>query len=142
MAILVRFLTNFTHAYVAALELLVSFSGRRAARAMPISTWWCANDHGGSERRPRERRWLLGRSAGLDAVLIRRGRARDKTSIFGSRAARPRTVMSADGTASANRLRGGMKAAAREYDALPTHYLSAPLAGVRTTCGDADDRTQ
>ena len=80
-------------------------------------------------------------SAGLDAVLIRRGRARDKTSIFGSRAAKPRTVMSADGTAAANRLRGGMKAVTREYDALPTHYLSAPLAGVRTTCRDADDRT-
>ena len=49
--------------------------------------------------------------------------------------------MSADGTAAANWLRGGMKAAAREYAALPTHYLSAPLAGVRTTCRDADDRT-
>ena len=122
---------------VAALELLVSLSGRRAARAMPISTWWCANDHGGSERRPRERR----RSAGLRAVLIATWRARDKTSIFGSRAAKPRTVMSADGTAAANWLRGGMKAATREYDALPTHYLSAPLAGVRTTCRDADDRT-
>ena len=142
MSILVRFLTNFTHAHVAALELLVSLSGRRATREMPISTWLCANVHGGSERRPRERRWLLGRSAGLDAVLIRRGRrARDKTSIFGSRAARPRTVMSADGTAAANWLRGGTKAITREYDALPTHYLSAPLAGVRTTCRDADDRT-
>ena len=143
MAILVRFLTNFTHAYVAALELLVSFSGRRAARAMPISTWWCANDHGGSERRPRERRY--GSSVARQAVLIRRGaverRARDKTSIFGSRAAKPRTVMSADGTAAANWLRGGVKAVTREYDALPTHYLSAPLAGVRTTCRDADDRT-
>ena len=49
--------------------------------------------------------------------------------------------MSADGTAAANRLRGGMKAAAGEYDALPTHYMSAPAAGVRTTCRDADDRT-
>ncbi len=49
--------------------------------------------------------------------------------------------MSADGTASANRLRGGMTATAREYDALPTHYMSAPAAGVRTTCRDADDRT-
>ncbi len=49
--------------------------------------------------------------------------------------------MSADGTAAANWLRGGMKATTREYDALPTHYLSAPLAGVRTTCRDADDRT-
>ena len=68
-------------------------------------------------------------------------RARDKTSIFGSRAAKPRTVMSADGTDAANWLRGGMKAVTREYDALPTHYLSAPLAGVRTTCRDADYRT-
>ena len=63
------------------------------------------------------------------AVLIRRGaverRARDKTSIFGSRAAKPRTVMSADGTAAANWLRGGVKAVTREYDALPMHYLSA-----------------
>ena len=137
MAILVRFLTNFTHAYVSALELLVSLLGRRAAHAMPISTWWCANEHGGSEQRPRERR----RSAGLRAVLIATWRARDKTSIFGSRAAKPRTVMSADGTAAANWLRGGVKAVTREYDALPTHYLSAPLAGVRTTCRDADDRT-
>ena len=49
--------------------------------------------------------------------------------------------MSADGTAAANRLRGGMKVYAREYDALPTHYLSVPAVGVRTTCRDADDRT-
>ena len=72
---------------------------------------------------------------------LERWRARDKTSIFGSRAAKPRTVMSADGTAAANWLRGGVKAVTREYDALPMHYLSAPLAGVRTTCRDADDRT-
>ena len=52
-----------------------------------------------------------------------------------------RTVMSADGTAATNWLRGGKKAATREYDALPTHYLSAPLAGVRTTRRDADYRT-
>ena len=83
----------------------------------------------------------VARYVGLDAVLIRRGGRVTKLPFLAVEH-EARTVMSADGTAATNWLRGGKKAATREYDALPTHHMSAPLAGMRMTCRDADDRTQ